>query len=156
MRIVESGVDVGEPQARLAEVLEDVPVHERRPTFAGPLGMHAVVVDVAVVLVVDEPERDEADDLAEVVEDPDPVGMLRVEIAVLPRLPLVPGELRSVSHGGVDVVADHGDVALEDRAIADDRQRVDRGQVFVARPPEDGALAARDDAGGLARCAHGA
>jgi hypothetical protein len=57
------------------EVAEYLAVHERRPTLTGAVRMHAVVVDVAVVLLGHKPERHETEDRAGVVEHPQPVGI---------------------------------------------------------------------------------
>ena len=50
-----------------------------------------------------------------------------------------------MAHRRVAVLAEHGDVARLDRCVTDRRQLVDRGQIGLARVPEDDARALGDD-----------
>jgi hypothetical protein len=127
-------------QALLAEVVEDVAVHERRPALACPVGADAVVVDVPVRLLGHEPEADEAEHVSVVFEHPEPVRVLVVQPPLLLRLPLLPGQLGLEPHRVVALVAEHRDVALEDRPVTLDRQHVDGVEVAFAGMPEDDRL----------------
>jgi len=90
---------------------------------------------VPVRLLREEPERDEAEYVAVALESPHLLRMPIEEPPVLCALPLLPGELRLVADGLVRLRPDHRDVALLDRAIAVDRQPIDRVEVAASRAP---------------------
>src|SRR5215211_3169867 len=153
MGLVEPRVDMGEPQPELAEVLEYLAVHDRRPALTRAIHTDGVVVDVSVAPLMDEPKRYEAEDVAVAVEHPDLFGMDGEQIPVLLRLPLLPGQLRLEPDRLVALVAEHRDVARLDRPIPVDGQSVDRVKIGRAREAQDGARSLGDDVL-VARIAH--
>src|SRR5215831_5343312 len=108
-------------------------------------GGDAVVVEVAVAPLREEPERDEAEDLALLLEHPDLLRVLREQPTVLLLLALLTVELGAEADRLVAVGPEHPDEALLDRRVALDGERVDRGQVALRRVAEGRASPLGDD-----------